>query len=93
METIEKTDNMETMINRVVEASGVPKCYICGNRIVGVHIDYINTERIPVKICISCIFKALDYYINVRNKQFNLGNKQFNNLLDPYDPTDDIKYH
>ena len=64
----ERNEYIANMINQMVEATGVPLCFICNKRIVGAHIDYMDKDRIPRKICIGCAYQAIDYYIDARNK-------------------------
>jgi hypothetical protein len=65
-----ETENkyLTNMMGQLIEASGVPLCFICGKRIIGAHIDYMDKNRMPRKICIGCTFLSLDYYISVREK-------------------------
>lgn len=59
-------DYLEKIIGKAVSASGIPLCRVCGERIVGVHVDYIDSNREPCKICVPCIFRALDFYLKER---------------------------
>ncbi len=59
---------VETMMAKMIAATGMPTCFICGERIVGAHLDYMDSSRIPRKICIGCCYKALDYYITAREE-------------------------
>lgn len=52
----------------MVEATGVPHCFICQKRIVGAHVDYMDTDRIPRKVCVGCVFQSIDYYIAARKR-------------------------
>lgn len=71
----QQSEYVNKMMAQMIEATGVPTCFICGKRIVGAHIDYMDKDRIPRKICIGCVFQALDYYINAR-KQALEGDKK-----------------
>ena len=66
MEQQSSSEYMQKMMKQMVEATGVPSCFICGARIVGAHIDYMDKDRVPRKICIRCTYQALDYFINAR---------------------------
>lgn len=64
----EKNEHMSKMIGQMMAATGVPSCFLCGKRIVGAHIDYMDKDRTPQKVCVGCIFQALDYYLNAKEK-------------------------
>jgi hypothetical protein len=64
----ENSEYVSKMMAQMVEATGVPVCFLCNKRIVGAHIDYMDKDRIPRKICVGCVFQALDYYIGAREK-------------------------
>lgn len=74
MET-EENEYIKNMIGKMVEATGVPTCFICGKRIVGAHVDYMDKNRVPRKVCVGCVFEALDYYINAKEKRLHGENK------------------
>ena len=65
----ENSEYLKKMMGQLVEASGVPTCFICGSRITGMHIDYMDKDRIPRKICIGCVYKTVDYYLNAREER------------------------
>ena len=69
----QQSEYVNKMMAQMIEATGVPTCFICGKRIVGAHIDYMDNNRIPRKICIGCVFQALDYYIGAREKALEGG--------------------
>ena len=54
---------MDGLMQQALAAADVPTCGICHKRIIGPHADYIDKERHHQKICMGCIYKALDYYI------------------------------
>ena len=63
---MEANEYMNRMVGQMIDATGVPTCFIFGKRIVGMHIDYMDKNRVPRKICIGCVFTALDFYLNER---------------------------
>lgn len=71
----EKSEYLDKIIGQMVEATGVPSCFICGKRIVGAHVDYMDQSRIPRKVCVGCVFQAIDYYVNAKEKALN-GDKK-----------------
>jgi hypothetical protein len=64
----DNSDYAQKLMAQMVEATGVPNCFICGKRIVGAHVDYMDKDRTPRKICIGCTFKSIDYYLVARDK-------------------------
>jgi hypothetical protein len=62
----ETNEYLNRMVGQMIDATGVPTCFICGKRIVGMHIDYMDKDRVPRKVCIGCVFTALDFYLNER---------------------------
>ncbi len=62
-------ETAQKAMQRAMEGTGIPTCYICGKPIIGAHIDYIDKDRNPRKICIGCCYLAIDYYLNAREKQ------------------------
>ena len=71
----EKSEYLNKIIGQMVEATGVPSCFICGKRIVGAHVDYMDQSRIQRKVCVGCVFQAIDYYVNAKEKALN-GDKK-----------------
>ena len=67
----EANEYINRMVGQMIDATGVPTCFICGKRIVGMHIDYLDKDRVPRKICIGCVFTALDFYLNERGKRMH----------------------
>ncbi len=49
--------------------SGIKKCIIFGDPIMGANIDLIDNNRNPQKVCMPCVFLAVDYYISYKNGQ------------------------
>ena len=66
---MEKSEYLNNMVTTIIEASGVPTCFICSKRIVGAHIDYIDIDRVPRKVCAGCILLAIDFFIAERKKR------------------------
>ncbi|MEM3416394.1 MAG: hypothetical protein QW719_03590 [Candidatus Micrarchaeaceae archaeon] len=69
MEISSDSEYLQKTINDLISATGVPVCFICGKRIVGAHLDYIDKDREPRKICIGCAYKAIDYYLKAREER------------------------
>lgn len=67
MESDTKSDYINNMMKQMVEATGVPACFICHQRIVGGHLDYMDIGRTPRKVCVGCALTAIDYYIKLLN--------------------------
>ena len=61
------------VVKQMMDATGMPACFICGKRIVGMHIDYMDKDRVPKKVCIGCVFTALDFYLKEREKRMHIG--------------------
>ncbi len=74
MESEQSSEYVQNMMKQMVAATGVPSCFVCGDRIVGAHLDYMDMGRTPRKVCVGCAYKALDYYIEQRNKSLKIGN-------------------
>jgi hypothetical protein len=67
----EKSEYLTSITKQMMEATGVPSCFVCGKRIIGMHLDYIDHDRNPRKVCIGCTFIALDFYLSERQKRMN----------------------
>ena len=67
----ETNEYLNKMVGQMIDAPGVPTCFICGKRIVGMHIDYMDKDRVPRKVCIGCVFTAVDFYLNEREKRMH----------------------
>ena len=63
---------LSKMVGQMMDTTGIPMCFVCGKRIVGMHIDYMDKNRVPRKVCIGCVFTALDFYLNEREKRIHL---------------------
>lgn len=48
-------------------------CWICRKPIVGGVIDFLDKNRNPQKVCISCTLKAIDYYVYIRTERMEKG--------------------
>ena len=70
---MEANEYMNKIIGQMIDAQGVPTCFICGKRIIGMHIDYMDKDRVPRKVCIGCVFTALDFYLKEREKRMHIG--------------------
>ncbi|MEM4097979.1 MAG: hypothetical protein QXS81_04765 [Candidatus Micrarchaeaceae archaeon] len=68
METSSSSEYLQKTMNELISAAGMPICFICGKRIVGAHLDYIDKDREPRKICIGCAYIAIDYYLKAREE-------------------------
>lgn len=60
---------LQDLIEKSMEATGLPQYFVCGKRIVGLPINYLDFNRVPQKICIDCVWKALDFYLAERQKR------------------------
>lgn len=58
----------EIVMEKMLAAAHIPSCMICHARIVGAHIDYMDKNRVPRKVCTGCIFKAIDFYTNAQEE-------------------------
>lgn len=61
------------VVGQLMDVSGIPLCFICKKRISGMGIDYLDKDRVPRKVCVGCIFTALDFYLNEREKRMSSG--------------------
>ncbi|MEM0147886.1 MAG: hypothetical protein QW139_02610 [Candidatus Micrarchaeaceae archaeon] len=68
METSSDSEYLQKTMNELMSVAGMPVCFICGKRIIGVHLDYIDENREPRKVCIGCAYKAIDYYLKAREE-------------------------
>lgn len=57
------SEEIPEFMHKLVAATGVPNCYLCKNRIMGAHLDYMDKDRNPQKVCVGCCYKAIDVYI------------------------------
>ena len=61
-----KKSFIESMAEDMVQKySPLASCYIHKERFQGMFIEYMTKERQTVKICLPCIFKAIDKYLGV----------------------------
>ena len=66
---------LDKQIRAILERNNpMPKCFVCG-RIFTSGLDYIDTDRATKKVCLSCIFEALDYYMMAKRERMQVGAK------------------
>ena len=70
---MEANEYLNGVVGQLMDVSGIPLCFICKKRISGMGIDYLDKDRVPRKVCIGCVFTALDFYLKEREKRMHIG--------------------